>query len=294
MACFAIMQKAMPGGKNMKKVAVMYDFDKTLCTRDMQEYSLIPSLGYDNPSDFWKEVTKLSSSQKMDGISAYLYLLKKKWEETGKPLRQEDFANVGKTIELYKGVESWFDRINAYGAEHGLEVEHYVISSGMYEIIATTSIAKNFRKIYACRYYYDEDGVAQWPALIVNYTTKTQYLFRINKQVLDENDEENLNAWVPNKERPVPFPRMVYIADGLTDVPCMRLVKEYGGKSIVVYNPESAKAGMTADRLIQEGRADFMSPAVYSEGSDLEQIMHLILDHMGADAQLEDLEGRLR
>ena len=278
----------------MKKTAILYDFDKTLCTKDMQEYSLIPSLGYKEPSQFWKEVGKLSRQSQMDGVSAYLYWLVRKYEEQGRPLRREDFADVGRSIEFYRGVDTWFRRINEYGASLGLEIEHYVISSGMAEIIEASGIADEFRKIYACRYYYDENGTARWPAQIINYTTKTQYIFRINKQVLDESDDESLNAWVPQEQRPIPFSRMVYIADGLTDVPCMKLVKEYGGKSIVVYNPESAKAGITASRLIRENRADFMSVADYRESHDLETLVKLILDHMAADSRLEDLEGRYR
>ncbi|MBQ6592513.1 MAG: haloacid dehalogenase-like hydrolase, partial [Solobacterium sp.] len=189
------------------------------------------------------------------------------------------------------GVTDWFGRINEYGRRNGLEMEHYVISSGMGEIIERTPIAKEFTRIYACRYYYNENGIAEWPAMIVNYTTKTQYIFRINKQVLDVNDDEDLNAWIPHNERPIPFERMIYIADGITDVPCMRLVKEYGGKSIAVYHPQKDKAKNTAQRLIKEGRVDFMSAADYREGSELERIVKRILDHMGADARMKEMEG---
>ncbi len=278
----------------MKKTAILYDFDKTLCTKDMQEYSLIPSLGYTDPSAFWKEVGKISEENMMDGISAYLYWLAKRFEEQGRPLKKEYFADKGHSIELYPGVDTWFDRINALGIQRGLEIEHYVISSGMTEIIEATPIAKYFRRIYACRYYYDENGTARWPAQVVNYTTKTQYIFRINKQVLEESNDDGLNAYVDPEKRPVPFTRMIYVADGITDVPCMRLVREYGGKSIVVYNPGSAKAGMTADRLIREKRADFMSAADYRPGKDMENLVSLILDHIAADSRLEDLEGKYR
>ena len=275
----------------MKKAAVLYDFDKTLCDKDMQEYSLIPSLGYEDAGEFWKEVIALTKGNRMDSISAYLYLLQKKYAESGKPLRREDFEGLGEKIRLYDGVIDWFGRINEYGRLNGLEMEHYVISSGMGEIIERTPIAKEFTRIYACRYYYNENGIAEWPAMIVNYTTKTQYIFRINKQVLDVNDDEDLNAWIPHNERPIPFERMIYIADGITDVPCMRLVKEYGGKSIAVYHPQKDKAKNTAQRLIKEGRVDFMSAADYREGSELEQIVKRILDHMGADARMKEMEG---
>ncbi|MBR3363746.1 MAG: haloacid dehalogenase-like hydrolase, partial [Solobacterium sp.] len=155
-------------------------------------------------------------------------------------------------------------------------------------------ISSQFRKIYACRYYYDESGEAVWPAQIINYTTKTQYIFRINKQVLDENDDKDLNEYVDPKKRPLPFTRMVYIADGITDIPCMRLVKEYGGRSIAVYNSESARAEKTARKLIDDGRANYMAAADYREGSDMEVLMKKIIDHMKADAQLEELEGQYR
>ncbi len=277
----------------MKKAAIIYDFDKTLCTKDMQEYSLIPSLGYE-AGEFWDEVTELALRNQMDAISAYLYLLQKKFAEQGKPLRREDFIQPGHEIVLYPGVESWFRRINEYGRKAGFMIEHYIISSGMSEIIESTSIAPQFRKVYACRYFYNDEGTAEWPARIVNYTTKTQYLFRINKQVLDENDDAEVNDYVDPKKRPVPFTRMIYIADGLTDVPCMRVVRMNGGKSIAVYNSASDKARKTAEKLIADGRADYMSQADYTENSDMESLVKKIIDHFKADTELEELEGKYR
>lgn len=277
----------------MKKTAIIYDFDKTLCTKDMQEYSLIPQLGYQDASIFWQEVTKLSQEKEMDPISAYLFLLQKQFFLQNNPLRKENFLGIGDQIEFYPGVSNWFERINAYGKQLGLEIEHYVISSGMKEVIEQSSIAKQFRKIYACSYMYDENGIACWPAHIVNYTTKTQYLFRINKQVLEESNEKDLNAFTLPEERPIPFSRMIYIADGITDVPCMKLVKEYGGKSIVVYNPDSAKAGITAEQILRDGRANYISVANYEEGQSMEKILHLILDHIHVEEELLEIEGKL-
>ena len=275
----------------MKKVALIYDFDKTLCDRDMQEYSLIPDLGYASPGLFWKEVNQIAQAQDMDNISAYLFVLKKKFEESGRPLTREAFDGIGSSINLYPGVETWFSRVNAFARNCGLEAEHYIISSGMMEILEQTPIAHEMRKIYACRYYYDENGHAAWPGVIVNYTTKTQYLFRINKQVLEERNETDLNTWVPMSQRPIPFGRMIYIADGLTDVPCMKLVTTNGGRTIAVYNPNSAKAGLTAQRLLTEKRANFMAESDYSEGSTMERLIQMILQEMSAHSRLEDLEG---
>jgi phosphoglycolate phosphatase-like HAD superfamily hydrolase len=222
----------------------------------------------------------------MDPISAYLFLLQKKYEEAGEPLRRDAFHDIGRDVELFPGVETWFRRINAYGLEKDFMVEHYIISSGMSEVLEAVGIAHEFKRIYACRYYYDEDGNAKWPARIVNYTTKTQYMFRINKQVLDENDDASLNEFVRPADRPIPFTRMIYIADGFTDVPCMRLVKEYGGKSIAVYNDSKD----IARKLHHDGRVNFISPADYREGNDLEVLVKQIIDHMYCDEVLAERE----
>lgn len=272
----------------MKKVAIVYDFDKTLCTKDMQEYSLIPSLGYDNPVDFWNEVTEVAQRNEMDAISAYLYLLEKKFSEAGQPLKKESFYNIGKDIVLFDGVEGWFKRINEYARKKGFLVEHYIISSGMREIIKSTTIEHEFKKIFACRYYYDDEThTAKWPAQVVNYTAKTQYIFRINKGVLDVTDDASLNKYVPKNERPIPFERMIYVADGLTDVPCMRLVKDYGGKAIAVYS----NSDKTAQQLKKEGRVNFIAKADYTENSEMDSLVKKIIDHMETDETLKDLEG---
>lgn len=272
----------------MKKVAIVYDFDKTLCTKDMQEYSLIPSLGYDNPVDFWNEVTEVAQRNEMDAISAYLYLLEKKFSEAGQPLKKESFYNIGKDIVLFDGVEGWFKRINEYARKKGFLVEHYIISSGMREIIKSTTIEHEFKKIFACRYYYDDEThTAKWPAQVVNYTAKTQYIFRINKGVLDVTDDASLNKYVPKNERPIPFERMIYVADGLTDVPCMRLVKDYGGKAIAVYS----NSDKTAQQLKKEGRVNFIAKADYTENSEMDSLVKKIIDYMETDETLKDLEG---
>lgn len=272
----------------MKKAAILYDFDKTLSPRDMEEYSLIPDLGYQNPRDFWDEVTELSVRNNMDSISAYLYMLQKKYEDNHTPLTLDAFLPLGRDVELFPGVDSWFRRINAYGRKAGFFIEHYIISSGMSEVIEAVPIAREFSRIYACRYYYDEEGHAKWPARIVNYTTKTQYIFRINKGVLDESDDASVNEFVPEAKRPIPFERMIYIADGFTDVPCMKLVKTYGGKSIAVYNQSDA----VANQLLKDGRANFAAKADYREGTDLEKLVCMIIDHMKTAELLREREDR--
>ncbi len=273
------------------KVAMMYDFDKTLSPKDMQEFTFIPGLGYKNTKDFWEEVNKISKENKMDSILAYMYMMIKKSKEASKPIRKQDFKGLGKGVEYYPGVLTWFDRINTIGKKLNIEVEHYIISSGLTEVIEGTPIAKKFKKIYACKFYYDENGVATWPSLVVNYTTKTQYIFRINKQILDENEDRALNQYTEEKDRPIPFRRMIYVGDGLTDVPCMKLVKENGGKSIVVYNKNKKNTKDLAKSLIQQKRANYMSPSDYSSQKEMEKLVSKILENIQKEAELEELEG---
>lgn len=255
--------------------AIMYDFDKTLCTRDMQEYSFIPGLGI-SAQAFWGEAAKLSSLG-MDRILAYMYLMLKKARESDKPIRRKDFVALGNDIDFFPGVQDWFERINEYGRTRNVTVEHYIISSGLTEIIEGSPIRKNFRKVYACEFHYDANGAADWPLVSVNYTTKTQFLFRINKGVLDVSDDEALNRYVPEDERPVPFRNMVYIGDGLTDVPCMKLVKSNGGHSIAVFRKGQKQV---VENLLKDRRVDFIAPADYSEGQQLDLLVKKIIDRM--------------
>lgn len=266
--------------------AIMYDFDKTLCTRDMQEYSFIPGLKI-SPAEFWGAAAELSSCG-MDRILAYMYLMLKKAREANRPIRRENFVALGKDIAFFPGVTDWFERITAYGKEHGVAVEHYIISSGLKEIIEGSAVRDRFRKIYACEFHYDANGVADWPLVSVNYTTKTQFLFRINKGVLDVSDDEALNRFVPEDERPIPFRNMVYVGDGLTDVPCMKLVKANGGHSVAVYQ-KGAKPKV--EELLMNRRVDFVAPADYRAGKDLDAIVSRVIDKI---AVVNDLVGTHR
>lgn len=264
-------------------VALMYDFDKTLSTKDMQEYGFIPSLGM-SPSEFWSETVKLANKENMDSILAYLYLMVKKASEKGMPVTYDMLFSLGKGVQYYPGVEDWFERINEYGRELGVTVEHYVISSGQKEIIDGSSISKYFKKIYACEFLYGNHGEALWPKMCVNYTNKTQFLFRINKGVLDVCDDININKYIRAEERRVPFPNMIYIGDGLTDVPCMTLVKLNKGQSIAVYKEKD-----TAARLMAENRVDFITEADYRKDSELDHIVKTIISKMSIVNELERL-----
>ena len=255
-------------------MAIMYDFDKTLCTKDMQEYTFIPNIGMKSTA-FWAESKSLAEDEKMDQILAYMYLMLKKSRNADKPILRKVFVDAGKNIEFYPGVLDWFDRINDYGKKRGITIEHYIISSGLKEIIEGTKLKKMFKEIYACEFLYDANGIAVWPKLAVNYTAKTQFLFRINKGVLDLSKNNELNQFIPDNERRVPFSRMIYIGDGLTDVPCMKLVKLNGGKSIAVFKERLKKIG---NQLLQDGRVDFIAKADYSADSELEKTVKAIID----------------
>ncbi len=272
----------------MKKpiVALMYDFDKTLCTKDMQEYGFIPGVGMDAIS-FWKEVGDLTDEQQMDNILAYMFKMVEKCKESKIRITRKKFNKLGKDVEFFDGVDTWFKRINKYGKKQGVRIEHYIVSSGIKEIIEGTAVAKYFKKIYACEFMYDYNGIIQWPKFAVNYTAKTQFLFRINKGVLeiDSKSADKLNHYLPEDERRVPFRNMIYIGDGFTDVPCMKLVKANGGQSIAVYNPE--KGSGVVQELVKDDRVNYALPADYSEGSDMETIVKSIIKKIEAVAEME-------
>lgn len=266
-------------------IAIMYDFDKTLCTRDMQEYDLIPKLNM-SASDFWAEANGFGRAQKMDGILAYMYTCVKRCREKGVSLKRESFVSGGKNVELYNGVEEWFDRINAFGKEQGAKVEHYVISSGMKEIIEGTSIADKFTEIFACEFYYDEEGNAAWPKTAVNYTNKTQFVYRINKGVLDVSNDVDLNRSMPDDSKRVPFTNMIYIGDGLSDVPCMKMMKAYGGQAIAVYQDDSKEK---VEELLIKDRVDFIFPADYSKDGELDKTVKNIIKKVVISDALTDI-----
>lgn len=273
----------------MKKpiVAIMYDFDKTLITRDMQEYTFIPSLGM-QPDDFWGGTQTLASEQQMDSVLAYMYAMMIRAEANGKPLKREDLVECGQHVVYLPGVEGWFERINGYGKEAGVEVEHYVLSSGLKEIIDGTSIAKHFKKIFASEFLYGEDGKAIWAKMAVNYTNKTQFVYRINKGVLDISNNADVNASTPESDRRVFFNNMIYLGDGLTDVPCMKLVKLSGGHSIALYQDGQKEK---VQPLLKHERVDWIFQADYREGQPLDVAMKNLIYKLGVDNTLITLSN---
>ena len=261
---------------NKPIIALLYDFDKTLCTQDMQNYAFIPSLGMD-PDAFWKEANTFGWQQEMDGILAYMYTMLRKCRELGIPLTRESLVEKGRSIELFPGVKEWFGRINAFGESLGVEIEHYVLSSGLKEIIEGSGISHEFKMVYASEFYYDETGTPVWPKLDVNFTAKTQFVYRINKGVLAVSNDKDLNASMPDDSKRIPFTNMIYVGDGLSDVPCMKMMRAYGGQAIAVYQAGNRPG---VEELLSRGRVDFIFPADYREGTALDSTVKNIIRKM--------------
>ena len=267
-------------------IALIYDFDKTLCDQDMQNYSFIPNLNM-TPQEFWGEIGEFSKSENMEAILSYLYYMVKKSDEKGVPMTREYLRSLGKDVNLFPGVNEWFTRINHYAKEHGAIVEHYVVSSGIKDIICNTEIANEFKAVYACDYYYDENDKAVWPKMAINFTSKTQYLYKINKGILDETDSTEVNKKYKTKR--IPFRNMIYIGDGLTDIPCMTMLKKEGGKSIGIYAPTQKKR---VQQFLIDDRINYIAPANYRENSYLDRTVKLIIKSACLVSELQALENK--
>ncbi len=269
--------------------ALIYDFDGTLAPGNMQEYDFIPAVGKSN-KEFWNEANTLAEQQDADQVLTYMARMIQEAQSKGLSLRREAFRESGRHVELYRGVKEWFARINDYGLSRGVTILHYINSSGLKEIIEGTPIAGEFKNIYACSFLYNVDGIAYWPAVAVNYTNKTQFIFKINKGVESVFDTREVNRYMEEKNRPVPFSRMIYVGDGTTDIPCMRLVKNFGGHSIAVYNPDETGQRATLNDLIRDNRVNHVCPADYTEGSEIDVVVKTIIDKIALDSRLSELE----
>lgn len=266
-------------------LAVCYDFDRTLTPGDMQAQGFIQSVGAD-VNEFWKQSNEFAINNDMDMNLAYMLTMVKKAKGKFYVTRRA-LNEYGAKIELYRGTEEWFGRIDEYGRERGICVEHYIISSGLKEMIEGTAIARHFKKIYASAFCYDEDGVPVWPAQAINYTNKTQFLFRIEKGCLDINDHEGVNEYIRPEELRVPLRNVVYIGDSDTDIPCMKLVNSYGGHAIGVFDPEK-KDKQKVFRLMANNRIRYFAPADYSEGGELDGLLKAVIDKTAAYEKLEE------
>ena len=261
-------------------VAIMYDFDKTLAITDMQNFNFIPNMWY-TVEEFWNETSEFCDKEQIDKILGYMYMMIHTAKKNGIKLTRKFLNEQSKDIKYFRGVENWFKRIREYGKERGLIIEHYLITSGNKEIVEATSIAKEFKAIFGCEYIYDETGEAIWPKLMINYTQKTQFIFRISKGLISDNDDKKINE--KTMTRRIPYNRMIYLGDGLTDVPSMIVVKENGGNSIAVYKKGERDKVV---HLFEDQRVNFICKADYSENSELDKVIKLILDSIVIDESL--------
>ncbi len=280
------------------KTALIYDFDGTLARGNMQEVTFIPSVGMDI-GDFWQAADSLTKSADGDNILMYMQLMLQEARRNGSPITRKTLREHGEDVKLFDGLKSdltgpgWFERMDAIGAKYGLEIEHYIISAGLEEMIDGCPIRDAFHHVFASKFVYDAEGVAIWPAVGVNYTTKTQYLFRINKGVLNHWDHERINRFTADEDRPVPFERMIFLGDGDTDVPTMKMMHTKGGFSIAVYDPRNSdKDQKKIYSLISEDRVNFVAAADYREGQPLDLIVKGLIGRIainaGTMAKVED------
>ena len=272
--------------KKKPTVALIYDFDGTLSPGNMQEFGFIQAIGKDKNA-FWQKNKELSVKNDASEILCYMNLMIKEAKYWNVRLTRESFRNFGSQIELFKGVKEWFAMINKEGEELGLDIKHYINSSGLKEMIEGTAIANEFENIYACSFLYDVNGVAEWPAVAVDYTAKTQFLFKINKGIKEVSDNKKINEFIALEDRPVPFEHMIYFGDGETDIPCMKMIKEHGGHSIAVYGTEAKYA--TAKKLISEERVNFVCAADYSKDKDMHKVVKRVLRKIKADYDFKRL-----
>ena len=272
-------------------VALIYDFDWTLSPGNMQEFGFIQAIGK-TPEEFLKMSDGIAAGQDASNILAYMKLMVDEAKKNDIKLKRSEFKKFGKDIKLFEGVTSWFDLVNEYGKSRGVRIEHYINSSGLKEIIEGCPIAKQFKHIFASTFIYDSKGEAEWPGIAVDYTAKTQFIFKINKGIFSARDTNQVNESIAEDKKRIPFTQMIYVGDGETDVPCMKIVSMFGGHSIAVYNPENPGKQAVAEKLLRQGRVNFITPANYSHYSRTFKIVCGIIDKIKADWSLGLLRGQ--
>ena len=266
-------------------LAICYDFDKTLSPDDMQAQGYIQEVFGDDVEAFWEECRELAEANEMDSNLAYMRKMVE-YAHGRIVLTRKTLREYGAKVKLFPGVEGWFERIRDYGRQHNVIVEHYIISSGLKEMIEGTSIAKEFEQIYASSFLFDKVDAPIWPAQAINYTNKTQFLFRIEKGVLDVNDSGVNDYFEPETIR-VPFRNIVYIGDSVTDIPCMKLVNANGGHSIAVYD-NSTLDKSKAFQMLADNRIKYFTPTDYTDGSELDKLVKSIILRTAANEVLEE------
>ena len=269
-------------------VALIYDFDGTLSPGNMQEFGFIQAVGK-TADEFWRMSDSIAIGQDASNVLSYMKLMYDEAKKNGIPLRREEFRRFGQHIELFEGVREWFRLVNDYGRTHGVRIEHYINSSGLKEIIEGSPIAHEFKHVFAGTFIYDDRGEAQWPGIAVDYTAKTQFLFKISKGIFSARDNKQVNASMAEDKKRIPFSNMIYFGDGDTDVPCMKIVGMFGGHSIAVFDPGNERKKAAAAKLKRQGRVAFAVPAVYTQDAPAFRVVRAIIDKIRADFVLSRL-----
>ncbi len=266
-------------------VGLIYDFDGTLSPGNMQEFGFIQAIGQ-TPEEFWAKSDNIAIGQDASNILAYMKLMYDEAKKNNIKLTREDFKRYGADIKLYEGVREWFHNVNEYGNRHGVVIEHYINSSGLTEIIEGSPIAGAFKHIFAGSFIYDKNGEAEWPGIAVDFTAKTQYLFKIQKGIFSSRDAKRVNESMADEAKRIPFTHMIYFGDGETDVPSMKLVNMFGGNAIAVFDPDKPKKKDTARKLLRQGRVNFITPASYTKDSRTFRLVCAIIDSIKAENEL--------
>lgn len=259
-------------------IALVYDFDGTLTPKAMQEYTVLPNLKIKEAKKFWEDAEKESKRKQADKDLLWMWKIIKRAENIEKRIPRDYFKEQGKKIKYFKGVKQFFKSIDKYiitKSENKMKSQHYIVSSGLKEILEGTPIKKNFHNIYGSEYQYNYWGRPVFPKVLITDTLKTQYLFRINKG--RENLGETINEYMPEKKRPIPFKNIIYIGDGFTDVPAMNVTKKNGGRAIAVYTPRNRRGLRICKKLLKAKRVDFIAPADYRKSSALYKFVKLAL-----------------
>jgi phosphoserine phosphatase len=266
--------------------ALIYDFDGTLSPGNMQEFGFIQAVGK-TAEEFWKMSDGIAVGQDASNVLAYMKLMFDEARANGIKLTREGFKRYGKDIKLFDGVREWFRLVNEYGDRHGVRIEHYINSSGLKEIIEGSPIAREFKHVFAGSFIYDDAGEAEWPGIAVDYTAKTQFLFKIQKGIFSSRDAKKVNESMADENKRIPFPHMIYFGDGETDVPSMKIVNMFGGNAIAVFNPEDPRKRGVARKLLRQGRVNFITPASYTRESRTFRVVCAIIDKIKADNELK-------
>ena len=269
-------------------IALIYDFDGALSPGNMQEFGFIQAIG-STPEEFWKMSDGIAIGQDASNILAYMKLMYDEARKAGIRLTRKDFRRYGADIKLYEGVRDWFRNVNAYGESRGVKIEHYINSSGLKEIIEGSPIAKEFKHIYAGTFIYDDSGEAEWPGIAVDYTAKTQFLFKINKGIFSSRDAKRVNESMADENKRIPFTNMIYFGDGETDVPSMKIINMFGGHTVAVFDPASPARRAAARKLLRQGRASFITPASYTKDSRAFHLVCTIIDKIAIESALQKL-----